>query len=301
MRVRGLTLGRPYVDPADPEGASEVGHGLRITCRPSLGHAMIPWVDIDGLRIEEGPPGGFSPGNPHTADQLTLQGVVGGRVRNVVTAHGGEVGFSMSFGCRDIDVEAVVAACNDGNGIYVAGSRYRVDVAGATGSFGPGEAVTGGLSGATAVIEYRVGDVLWLKQPSRGKMRPGERILGSRSGAEAVVEQVHDARDIRIHDTCRGIGNGIDALGTGRRHAGLYVQHAERVGVGGVYAGNGAAGVKIGSSSWYRLGHLEMTENPEPLVEVGGSVYLGARADGADEDAPRPPSPSGPACEGADL
>src|SRR5690606_17093510 len=104
VRIRGLTLGRPYIHPRDPAHLSEVGQGLRVTCRPSQGYAMVPWVDIDGLTIAESLPGSYSPRNAHTGDQVVLQGVVGGVIRNVVSRHGGEVGFSMSFGSRGLNL-----------------------------------------------------------------------------------------------------------------------------------------------------------------------------------------------------
>lgn len=105
LEVRNLFL----IEPA----SSNVSLPLVISNRPTTNGLVVTNVSISDVTVDgadsSGVGGEWSAGNQYTADQITLQGVHGGTVDNVISTNGGENGFAITIGSRDIVVTDAIA------------------------------------------------------------------------------------------------------------------------------------------------------------------------------------------------
>lgn len=190
-----------------------VGLPLVISSRPSTNGMWVMGATLSDVTVDgadaNGNGGEFSATNEYTADQITLQGVRGATLDNILTTNGGENGLAIAIGSRDVTITNSTASFADGHGFNIGSGTHAIDVVDSAG-FVENQIVQGQPSSAIGTVTRVFPGRLLLRDVSGGRFEIGDIVapFGGSSPSTSITEQLRTA-NITLDDVV-GEGNGLD-------------------------------------------------------------------------------------------
>lgn len=259
----GFTLGTPHT--------SDVVSPFVLTSRPSVNGLFGKRGRIGLINIKDTTAGSYTSNNEHTADQVQIQGFHDLKAGPVVSENGGENGVTISWGSSNVSLTAYVNN-SDAHGVNIGGGSVPVDISSITGTFQEGESFTT-AAGYDGVVghEFQSSGRLYLQSVGNGKAEP-TTITGTTSGATATIDTVYLTSNITLTDESCVMNSGLDEASSGSNYAGVYLQQAEKVRIGG-HIENNPYGLYVTQSSYLTNSNLILNNTTDKL-ESGDVEYL---------------------------
>lgn len=243
----------------------DVVYPIWVNSKSSVNGQWVDGMTIDGLLVDGGQPDAMNPGqkiggayeadNGFTADQVSIHGVHGGTMNNVVSLNGGEVGITVSRGSRDIVITNSHAEGADGHGFNIGSGTHAIDIAPADAiALRNADAANGsarlrvtvdrnndGVVDAFGFLQDAFNDGrVWLEDIGGGRFQVGDTLLydnGTPTTADditTVISAMNRTENISMSNVS-GLNNGInvenarDDNGELLQLADFYAQQADNV------------------------------------------------------------------------
>jgi parallel beta-helix repeat protein len=166
----------------DPH-STDVDFPLLVTNRPGVNGLWVEGVTIDNVLVDGGQPdgaggkvgGSHASSNGFTADQITLQGVYNATATNVTSLNGGENGFTVSWGSRNVALTNITVDNADAHSFNLGGSGQAIDLASEAG-FAVDQQVRGVVSGTIARVTGVFDNRIWVTDTALNQFAVGETL-----------------------------------------------------------------------------------------------------------------------------
>ena len=225
--------------------ASHVEFPLTITNRPSANGQWVDGLTVTNVLVDGGQPdgnggtigGAHGLNNGFTADQIALQGVHNAVLNDVTSLNGGENGFTVSFGSRNVVLNDFVIDSPDAHAFNVGGGSQAIDVVSETG-FATGQQVRGVTSGTTAEVFRTFDGRVWVSKTGGNRFEIGETLEVVDAGVSVSTEITGTNRTANItinNATTTNAGlnvtGGVDANGQLVAFSDVFIQQADDVSI----------------------------------------------------------------------
>ena len=187
ITISNLEVSQPHT--------SHVEFPVTITNRPGANGQWVDGVTVTNVLVDGGQPdgnggtigGAHGDDNAFTADQIAIQGVHNAVFTDVTSLNGGENGFTVSWGSKNVVLNDVVIDAPDAHAFNIGGGGQAIDVVSSTG-FVTDQQVRGVTSGTTAVVHRTFEGRVWVKFTGGNRFEIGETLEVVDAGVSVSTE-----------------------------------------------------------------------------------------------------------------